>query len=218
MGFDRYAGGSPDADSVSYYHRCSDRDHAGHGWRYEDGRKLHLHFSGRQLVKNTSVQPHSTMKTLRLLALLAVTSLACLAPVRAGTGDFHFSLTGTNGQLNELVLAAPTSAGALYQDGNGNWSFAPLPTIPTNIPVLTNGDFTVTVAGLTTGTGTLASKFTMPLTFPTPFASGVIPTVWINTHGLCTYADAINITNTGCTVVLPISVGGTFTVVAFKKQ
>lgn len=160
------------------------------------------------------------MKTLRFLALAALASVALLAaaPVKAATGDFHFSLTGTNGQLNELTLAAPTTAGVLYQDGSGNYSFVTLPTTPTNIPVLTTGDFSVTVAGLTAGTGPLLSKFTMPLTFPTAFATGVVPTVWINTHGLCTYADAINITNAGCTVVLPISVGGTFTVLAVKKQ
>ena len=154
------------------------------------------------------------MKTLKLALLFSVLIVPLTG--RAATGDIHVVVEASNGTYNELRVT-PSGAGALYQDGNGNWSFV---AIPASVPVLSSGDISVTTSSLTAGTGVLLGKFTQTVTYTTAFATGVVPTVSVVVNGLVTSGYATSITNTGFTLVLPanVSASGTMQYVAIKKQ
>ena len=149
---------------------------------------------------------------MKILSLILAT-LALASNLIAATGDMHVSLENSDGSTHEVRVTLPAGS-AVTVDTNGNpvGIVIPASVIPPHAQ-----DIVVTTGSLIAGTGAQVGKFTLAVTFTTAFGTGVVPEVQIITHGLASYGDAINITNTGFTLVLPISVGGTFGMIAAAK-
>lgn len=151
------------------------------------------------------------MKKILASLLLGVLALAPVAP--AATGDLHFIVELADGSYKE-VRFTPTAGTALAFDSSGNLTTA---TIPAAVTAPRAADVSVTTGTLLAGTGALLGKYTQTVTFNTAFATGVVPEVTIIPNLLVSGGTAVNVTNTGFTMVLPISVTGTVGYIAVLK-